>query len=99
MLSIRFQRVGKKNQPRFRIVVQDKRLSPKSGKVKAIVGWWDPIKKIGEFKKEEIEKYLNYGAEITDSVWNLLIKKGILKGKKRKISITKKKTKQNQESS
>lgn len=92
-MRIRFQRVGKKNQPKFRLIAIDSRFGPKSGRAKEILGWWDPIKKQGEFDKERINYWLSVGAQPTDTVWNLLIKKGIIKGKKRKISITSKKVK------
>jgi small subunit ribosomal protein S16 len=90
MLVIRFQPVGKKHQKIFRIVLQEKR-SKLQGKYIAKLGWWDPRRKIGEFDKERIEFYIKNGAQVSDSVWNLLIKKGVIKGKKRPIAISKKK--------
>jgi len=95
MLKIRFQRVGKKNQPRFRIVAIDSRFGPKSGKAKEILGWWDPIKKVGDFKPDRIKYWISVGAQVSDTVWNLLIKKRIISGKKRKINIKPKKENQN----
>jgi small subunit ribosomal protein S16 len=93
MLKIRFQRVGKKNQPKFRLVAIDSRFGPKSGKAKEVLGWWDPLKKVGEFNKERIDYWLSCGAQVSDTAWNLLIKKGIIKGQKRKIKISPKKEK------
>jgi small subunit ribosomal protein S16 len=90
MLVIRFQPVGKKHQKIFRIVLQEKR-SKLQGKCIAKLGWWDPRRKVGEFDKERIEFYIKNGAQVSDSVWNLLIKKGIIKGKKRPIAISSKK--------
>jgi small subunit ribosomal protein S16 len=90
MLVIRFQPVGKKHQKIFRIVLQEKR-SKLQGKYIAKLGWWDPRRKIGEFDKERIEFYIKNGAQVSDSVWNLLIKKGVIKGKKRPIAISSKK--------
>ena len=95
MLVIRFQPVGKKHQKIFRIVLQEKR-SKLSGKIIAKLGWWDPRKKEGEIDKERINFYITNGADVSDSVWNLLIKKRIIKGKKRPISV---KTKSKEESS
>lgn len=94
MMRLRFQRIGKKNQPKFRLVAIDSRFGPKSGRAKEILGWWDPIKKVGEFKNERINYWLSVGAQPTDTVWNLLVKKGIIKGTKRKINISPKKTKE-----
>ncbi|GIW65850.1 MAG: hypothetical protein KatS3mg094_369 [Candidatus Parcubacteria bacterium] len=86
MLVIRFQPVGKKHQKIFRIVLQDKK-SKLSGKIIEKLGWWDPRLKKGDFKADLIKFYISNGAQVSDSVWNLLIKKAIIKGKKRPISI------------
>mgnify|MGYP001774462634 CR=1 FL=1 len=90
MLVIRFQPVGKKHQKIFRIVLQDKK-SKLSGKIIEKLGWWDPRLKRGDIKSDLINFYINNGAQVSDSVWNLLIKKNIIKGKKRQISIKNKK--------
>lgn len=99
MLIIRFQRFGKKNQPFFKIVLTDKK-NPPRGKHQQELGWWNPLKKEGNFKKEEIVKVISQGAQVSDSVWNLFIKKGVIKGKKRAIKIGKpKKAEANKEQS
>ncbi len=92
MLVIRFQPVGKKHQKIFRIVLQEKR-SKLSGKVIKKLGWWDPRIKKGEFNSDLIRFYIQNGAQVSDSVWNLLIKKKVIEGKKRKITIKSKKNK------
>ena len=89
MLIIRFQPRGKKHQKIFRIVLQEKR-SKLSGKIIENLGWWDPRTKKGEINSDLIRFYFQNGAQISDSVWNLLVSKKIIKGKKRKISINKK---------
>ncbi|GIW66227.1 MAG: hypothetical protein KatS3mg095_0125 [Candidatus Parcubacteria bacterium] len=86
MLIIRFQPVGKKHQKIFRLVLQEKR-SKLTGKIIEKLGWWDPRLKKGQFRDDLIKFYLNNGAQVSDSVWNLLIKKGIIKGKKKRINI------------
>lgn len=82
--------MGKKHQKIFRIVLQEKK-SKLQGKVIAKLGWWDPRRKVGEFNKESIHFYLKNGAQVSDSVWNLLINQGVIQGKKRRISIRPKK--------
>jgi len=94
MLKIRFKRVGRRNQPKFRLVAIDSRFGPKSGKEKEILGWWDPVKKVGNFNKERIEYWISVGAQVSDTAWNVLIKNKIIKGKKRKIKISPKKVKE-----
>jgi small subunit ribosomal protein S16 len=98
MLVIRFQPVGKKKQKIFRIVLQKKR-SKLSGKIIEKLGWWDPRLKRGEFKPDLIRFYIDNGAQVSGSVWNLLIKNQIIKGKKRKISIKNKNKQENNENS
>lgn len=92
MLVIRFSRVGRKNRPQFRLVVQEHTSAP-SGKHVEIVGSWDPNQKKGAFKNERIQYWLSQGAKASDSVHNLLISQEVIKGDKIKIKMSKKKNK------
>ena len=94
MLTLRFQRVGKKHDTTFRVVAVDSRFSSKSGKVKEILGWWNPRPDKFELKKERIEYWLKNGAQASDSCFNLLIKAKIIEGKKRPVVIHQKKAKE-----
>lgn len=89
MIVLRLQKVGRKRSYTYRVVAADKRQSVKSGKVKEILGWWDPKKDQFSLKKEKIEYWLKQGAQISDSCYNLLIKGGLIKGKKKPITIKK----------
>ena len=82
MLTIRFLRQGKKHQPFFKIVVVDKKRSSKSGKFVEEVGFYNPLTKERRLKKERILYWLSQGVTTSDSVHNLLVKEGIIKGKK-----------------
>ncbi len=62
-----------------------------------ILGSWDPHRKSGVFDGEKINYWIGKGAQVSDSAWNVLIKQGIVKGKKRAIKISKK-TKKSEES-
>jgi len=97
MLTLRFQRVGKKHDTTFRVVAVDSRFSSKSGKVKEVLGWWDPRQDKFELQTERINYWLKQGAQTSDSCFNLLIKAKIVEGKKRPIVIHKKKTKEGEE--
>ena len=79
-VKIRLKRMGAKKAPFYRIVVADSR-SPRDGKVIEEVGTYNPLTSPAEIKlnKEEIMKWLNNGAEPTDTVRNILSKEGILK--------------------
>ncbi len=51
MLAIRLFRVGKKNQPAFKIVVTDKRNPARAGRFVEGVGFYNPLTKEKLFKK------------------------------------------------
>ena len=80
MLMIRLQRVGRKNDQSFRVVVTDSRNSTKSGKFVEIVGSYDARKGEPQLKAERIQYWLSKGAKTSDTVHNLLVKKGIFSG-------------------
>jgi len=91
MLRIRFFRVGKKNQPSFKIVVIDKRRPPKGGRFVEEVGSWNPLTKERILRAERIKYWLSVGAKPSDVVHNLLVKEKILEGKKIPVNKIKKK--------
>lgn len=94
MLVIRFQRTGKRNMAYFRLVVAD-RARAVSGKFLEVLGSVDPhVKKI-QLNKERISYWLSVGAQPSDSAHNLLIKEGVIKGKKRPVKMKKKQTEEN----
>lgn len=85
MLVIRFQRVGRKNDPAFRIVLAEKRSKPKSGEIE-ILGSFHPKTKETRLERERISYWLSKGAQASPRVWNLLVTQGAVQGKK--IGIT-----------
>jgi len=89
MLVIRFFRVGKKNQPSFKIVVTDKRKPPRAGRFAEEVGFYNPKTKEKVLKAERIKYWLSVGAKPSDTVHNLLISEKIIEGKKTPIYIKK----------
>ena len=95
MLSIRLQRVGRRNRPNYRVLVLDKKTSPKSNKYIEKVGFYDPILKTSKFDAERIKYWISKGAKTSDSLTNLLISEKILEGKK--INVLPKKTVQKKE--
>ena len=72
MLAIRLQRRGRKGHAQFRVVVQDARLSPASGRVVAHLGSYDPHTKVAQLDKETTERYLSNGAQPSNSAAKLL---------------------------
>jgi len=81
MLMIRFQRVGRKNDPAFRIMVTEKRSKPKSGG-RETLGSYHPKTKHTILKNERILYWLGKGAKVSPTVHNLLVSKGVVQGKK-----------------
>lgn len=71
MLVIRMQRTGRKGHAMFRVVVQDARLTPTSGKVVALVGSYDPHAKSAQLDKDKASFYLKNGARPSPRVARL----------------------------
>ena len=90
MLTIRLNRVGKKNKPYFRIVLQEHTIAP-GGRHVEVLGSYDPHIKKAVFKAEKIKYWIGKGAQASDTVHNLLIKNGITEGDKRKVKLPAKK--------
>ena len=82
MLKIRLQRVGRKHEPVFRVVVTESKNSTKSGRFHEIVGSYDPRTNKPELNAERIKHWLAQGVQVTGTVNNLLIDAKILTGKK-----------------
>lgn len=77
MLVIRLQRTGRKGHAQFRVVVQDSRRTPTSGKIVALLGTYDPHSKNITLNKERAEQYLTNGAQPSPRVVTLLKGEGI----------------------
>ena len=72
MLVIRLQRVGRKGHAQFRVVVQDSRRTPTSGKIVAQLGTYDPHAKTVKIDAEKASFYLEHGAQPSPRVTMLL---------------------------
>jgi len=82
MLSIRFLRTGKKNQPFYRMVVTDKKNPPRGGRFLEIVGFFNPFSKEKDIKADRIKHWLSVGAKPSDTVHNILVQEKIIDGVK-----------------
>ncbi len=76
-LKIRLRKQGRNNRPFFRLVLADAR-SPRDGKYVEALGWYNPFEseldKGVSFNKERISHWLSIGAELSESVQNLIKK-------------------------
>ncbi len=91
MLKIRLQRVGRKNDPSFRVVVTEHSTAAKKpGSFLEILGNYDPRKDVHTINADRVKYWMERGAQASGTVHNLLITAGIISGKK--INILPKKT-------
>lgn len=78
MVKLRLKRMGAKKQPSYRVVAADSR-APRDGRFIEIVGFYNPRSNEVKLNEESILKWLNNGAQPSDTVRNLLSKEGIMK--------------------
>jgi small subunit ribosomal protein S16 len=97
MLVIRMQRAGRKGHAQFRVVVQDSRRTPTSGRVVARLGSYNPHTKTATIDKEKASFYLEHGAQPSDRVARLLKSEGVKLPAWVKLDIDKKRTIRNPE--
>ena len=79
-VKIRLKRMGSNKKPFYRIVVADSR-APRDGRFIELLGTYNPCTDPAQvtIKEEEVLKWLNNGAQPSDTVRNLLSKQGIMK--------------------
>ena len=83
MLAIRLKRVGRTNDPSFRIIVQDHRRSPKKTRgVVEYVGSYDARKGKPQVNAERVQYWLSQGAQASDTVHNILVDAKVISDKK-----------------
>ena len=84
MLMIRLQRVGRVHEPSFRVVLVDSKRSTKTGQAIEVLGSHDTrkSKKNSTVDAERVKYWISKGAQLSDTMRNLLITKKIIEGKK-----------------
>lgn len=86
MLKIRLQRTGRKHEPTFRVVLTDSKNGPKSGKFLEILGHYDARRNDEtQLKKDRIQYWVGQGAQVSDTIHNLLITHDVIKGEKKNV--------------
>jgi len=81
MLMIKLSKVGKINKKVFRLIISEKARDP-FGKILENLGSYNPHTKDLQAKTDRIKYWLEKGAQMTDTVNNLLIGKNIITGEK-----------------
>jgi small subunit ribosomal protein S16 len=79
MVRIRLRRVGLKNQPSYRIVIQDKEM-PRDGRFLEIVGFYNPRTEPGtiNIQEDRVFDWMSKGALPTESVAQIFKTSGTL---------------------
>ena len=79
MVKIRLRRMGAHKKPFYRVVVADSR-APRDGKFIEEIGYYNPMKepKVIEINAELAKKWLDNGAQPTDTVKKLFKNAGIV---------------------
>jgi len=85
MLKIRLQRVGRKHDPQFRIVVTEHTRAAKKGNIVEALGTFNPKLDTRVVDAERVKYWMSVGAQPSDSVHNILVENKILKDKKRNV--------------
>lgn len=78
-VKIRLTRTGRHKDPSYRIVAADSRF-PRDGRYIELLGTFDPLAKENQAKidEEKAIKWLNQGAQLSDTVRALFSKAGII---------------------
>lgn len=82
MLTIRLSRVGRKNDPSFRVIVVESKRKPQPGNYLENVGSYDPRVDRVELKADRIKHWIKMGATVSDTVHNILVSQKVIEGKK-----------------
>ena len=92
MLTIRLQRIGKTKKPVYRLIISEKARDTK-GTCLELLGTYNPHDKANGLapKTDRIKYWISKGAQMSETVNNLLVKAGVVTGKKmRSVHLTKK---------
>lgn len=85
MLKIRLQRIGRKNEAAFRLVVTDSKNGPQSGKFLEILGSQTLKSDTVTLKNDRILHWIKNGAQVSDTAHNMLVKHKVIEGKKKNV--------------
>lgn len=94
MVKIRLKRTGRKGQPHYRIVVIESTRARDSKPIEEI-GYYNPRTSPSTIvlDKEAAQKWLDQGAQPTETMEQILVKQGLLKEIKRGSKLAKQKKK------
>ena len=82
MLTIRLQRVGRKNDPNFRVVLIESKRAPKSGAFLENLGSYNPKTKKTQLDSERIKYWLEKGVVMSPTAHNMFVSNKIIEAAK-----------------
>lgn len=82
MLKMRLQRVGRKNDPSYRVVVTDSKNGPQSGKSIDNLGSYSAKSNAFTIDGDRAKNWIKNGVQVSPTVHNLLVTNKIIEGKK-----------------
>lgn len=82
MLKMRLQRVGRRNDPSYRVVVTDSRTGPKSNKHVDLLGSYNPKLNHVQLDGDKVKDWISKGVQLSDTVHNILVGQKLIEGKK-----------------
>ncbi len=86
MLTIRFSRIGKRKKPFFRIIISEKHKDT-HGHYLELLGHYNPHTKDAVFKKDRILYWIQKGATLSNSVFNLLVAHKVIESAAKRKSV------------
>jgi small subunit ribosomal protein S16 len=86
MLSLKLQRIGRRHQPAYRVVVAESRSKLIAPPIEDM-GSYNPFTKALQVKNDRIKHWISVGAQPTVTVHNLLAKAGIIEAKPKKLAM------------
>lgn len=82
MLMIRLQRVGRRHDPSFRIILTEKERAAKTGNYIEMLGSYDARSDKRSVDGERVKYWMSKGAQLSDTAHNLFVTEKIIEGKK-----------------
>ena len=92
MLALKLQRIGKKHQPSYRVVVAERRSKLIAPPIEDL-GSYSVMTKKAHLKADRVAHWLGVGAQPSVTVQNLLVREGLVKTPKVAVKMNKPKAK------
>ena len=84
--------MGKKHDPSFRVVLTDSARAARSGSVNEVLGFYSAKREQTKLSGDKIKEWMAKGAQVSDTVHNILVKEKVIKGPKKNVLPPKKKS-------